>query len=376
MDFAFDQDQQALAELARSIFKDHADHDRLKVLEAAGEWYADAAWEALAKAHLLGVAIPEEYGGSGLGLLEVGILLEEVGRAVAPVPVLAAVVLGGLPLAAAGDEAQRRRWLPGIASGVHVVTAALLEPDGDDPLRPATTATRDGAGWRLDGVKHCIPAGDRAVRVLVPAAVAGVGVGLFLVDPAAPGVRVERQVLTNREPHARLTLEGVPVGAADVLGDPRDGAASVHWLHQRALAGYCALQIGICDRALRMTAEYTTKREQFGRPLATFQAVQQRAADAYIDLEAIRLTTWEALGILAADRPADDQVTIAKVWASEGGQRIAVATGHLHGGIGVDVDYPLHRYFLWAKHIELMLGPGTAHLARLGTVIARGAPAA
>jgi alkylation response protein AidB-like acyl-CoA dehydrogenase len=118
-----------------------------------------------------------------------------------------------------------------------------------------------------------------------------------------------------------------------------------------------------------MTAEYTTGREQFNRPIATFQAVQQRAADAYIDLEAIRLTTWQALYLLGEGLPAEDEVTIAKFWAAEGGQHVAVAAQHLHGGIGVDVDYPLHRYFTWSKHIELMLGSAPHQLARLGSVI-------
>jgi alkylation response protein AidB-like acyl-CoA dehydrogenase len=165
-------------------------------------------------------------------------------------------------------------------------------------------------------------------------------------------------------------LKGVRVGADDVVGDPAGGAAIVRWIVERATVAYCATQVGVCDRALRMTAAYTTERKQFDRPIATFQAVQQRAADAFIDLECIRMATWEAIYRLANDIDATEMVRIAKYWASDGGQRIAVATQHLHGGIGVDVDYPLHRYFIWAKHIELILGPAPAQLAKLGAELA------
>jgi len=373
MEFGFSTEQEALRELARQILQDHATHDRLKSLEASGEWFDRRGWEALATASLLGVAIPEAYGGSGLGLVEVGLLLEEVGRAVAPVPLLASVVLGSMPLAEFGSATQRQRWLPRVASGETILSAALVEPDSTDPTAPTTTARRDGAAWRLDGLKLCVPAGEWAEAVWVPARTGAGQVGVFLVDPSSAGVTRERQVLTNGEPHARLEFDGVRVATDAVLGDPAAGAPIVTWLHQRALLAYCAVQVGVCDRALRMTAEYTIGREQFGKSIASFQAVHQRAADAYIDLEAMRLSTWEGLCRLADGLAVDEHVLIAKFWASEGGQHVAVAAQHLHGGIGVDVDYPLHRHFLWAKHIELMLGPAMQQLARLGAMMATAA---
>jgi alkylation response protein AidB-like acyl-CoA dehydrogenase len=370
MDFAFTPEQEALRELARTIFADHLGPERLKALEADGTWYDDACWQALARARLLGVAIPEAYGGSGLGLVELALLLEEAGRAVAPLPLVPTLVLGALPLAAFGTAAQKRRWLPPVADGGAVLSAALVELGSDDPAAPATAARAEGGAWRLEGVKVCVPAAERAACILVPARTDDGGVGVFLVDPRGPGVAIARQILTHGEPHGRLALEGAPVAAADVLGDVRGGAAIVRWITARALAAYAALQVGVCERALRMAAEYTTGREQFGRPIGSFQAVHQRAADAYIDLEAMRLTAWEAIDRLAHDEPADDAVTVAKFWAAEGGQRVAVAAQHLHGGIGVDIDYPLHRYFLWAKHLELVLGAAPQQLARLGARMA------
>jgi alkylation response protein AidB-like acyl-CoA dehydrogenase len=370
VDFAFSPEQEALRELARAIFADHLGPERLRALEAAGTWYDDACWQALARARLLGVAIPEAHGGSGLGLVELGLVLEEAGRAVAPLPLVPTLVLGALPLAAFGSPEQQQRWLPAVADGGAVLSAALVELGSDDPAAPATVARADGAGWRLEGVKVCVPAAERAARILVPARTGEGAVGVFLVDPRGAGVAVERQILTHGEPHGRLVLAGAPVEAADVLGDPRGGAAVVRWIEARALAAYAVLQVGVCERALRMAAEYTSGREQFGRPIGSFQAVHQRAADAYIDLEAMRLTAWEAIDRLAHDEPADDAVAVAKFWAAEGGQHVAVAAQHLHGGIGVDVDYPLHRYFLWAKHLELVLGAASQQLARLGARLA------
>ena len=370
MNFNFTEDQEALRELARKILTDHSTDDRLKSLKAAGEWHDRQTWDALAQASLLGVAIPEALGGSAMGLIELGILCEEIGRAVAQVPVVASLVLGALPIAEFGTAAQRESLLPGVAAGTTILTAALTEDAHDDPTRPRTTARRDGTGWVLDGAKTCVPAGELAARILVPATTGPNGVALFLVDPKAPGVTLERQLLTNAEPHAKLTLHGVKVGSGDVLGDPDHGDAMVRWLVERATVAYCAVQVGVCDRALRMTASYTIERKQFDRAIATFQAVQQRAADAFIDVEIIRMATWEAIYRLANGLEATEMVRIAKYWAADGGQRVAVAAQHLHGGIGVDIDYPLHRYFIWAKHIELVFGPAPAQLAKMGAELA------
>jgi len=370
MNFGLTQEQEALRDLARTILADHVTHERLKQLEENGDWFDEAAWTELGKASLLGVGVPEEFGGSGLGFVEICLLLEEIGRAVAPVPALPSLVLGALPVAEFGNHGQQRALLSGVASGDVILSAALTELATADPGMPKTTARRDGTSWRLDGVKNCVPAAELAHRIIVPARTGERAVGLFLVDPRARGVTLERQILTNGEPHARISLQGATVAAADVLGNPTADDAMLRWLLDRAMTAYCAIQVGVCDRALRMTAEYTTGREQFGRPIASFQAVHQRAADAYIDLEAIRLSTWEAAWRLAEGLPAEEHVRVAKFWAADGGQRAAVAAQHLHGGIGVDMDYPLHRYFVWAKHIELVLGGAMEQLTWLGSRIA------
>jgi len=374
MEFAYSEDQQSLRELARKIFEDRAPHERLKEVEATADRVDHELWRELAKANLLGVAISEEYGGMGMSFLELCILLEEVGRTVAPVPAWPTLVLGALPVAKFGSPEQRRRLLPAVVSGDALLSAALVEPGSEDLTRPSTTARRDGAAFRLDGTKLCVSAGHLARRILVPARIEGAGVGVFLLDPHAPGVTLELQHATNHESQTKLTLEGAAVEGTDLLGDPNAGAALLRWLEQHATAALCAIQLGVSERALRITARYTTGREQFGRAIATFQAVGQRAADAYIDVEAMRLTTQQAVWRLAEGLPAEDAVAVAKFWAAEGGHAVGYAAQHLHGGIGVDIDYPIHRYYMWSKQIELTLGCASRQLEQLGVRLAE-APA-
>jgi alkylation response protein AidB-like acyl-CoA dehydrogenase len=369
MDFDLSDEQQDLRTLAAQILEGEVTIERLKETDAGAEHFDRALWAKLGAAGLLGVAVPEAHGGLGYGFLEAAVVLEQIGRTVAPVPYLASVVLAGLPVARFGTDAQQARFLPGLAAGETVLTAALVE-FGADPLAPRTTARRDGDGWVLDGAKDCVPAGLVADTVLVPAATDDGGIVLAQVAPGAAGVTRERQDTTNDDPEARLVLAGVRVDDADVLGSPADGAAALGWILERATTAQCVTMVGVCEAALRMTAEYTKTREQFGRAIATFQAVGQRAADAYIDTEAIRLTAWQAAWRLAEGLPATAEVAVAKFWAAEGGQRVVHAAQHLHGGMGVDRDYPLHRYFLLAKKLELTLGGATPQLVKLGGILA------
>lgn len=370
MDFAFTEEQEAIRDLARQIFGDHADHERLAALERSDDRIDDALWGELAKANLLGIAVPEEHGGSGMGLMEVALLLEEQGRAASPVPLLATLVLGAMPLARFGTDAQQRAWLPGLATGDVVLTAALEEAAAVDLRRPRVTARADGDAFVLDGEKVCVPAAQRAARILVSARTGAETLGVFLVDPQQAGVSLERSETTNHEGQAHVALDGVRVDAEGVLGDPNDGAAIVAWIEERALAALCALQVGVTSEALRRTAEYTTIRKQFEKPIGSFQGVSLRAADAYIDLEAMRSTLWQAVWKLDDGQPAAVDVRVAKWWACRGGGRIVHTAQHLHGGIGADVDYPIHRFFVWAKQIDMTLGSAAPQLARLGELLA------
>jgi alkylation response protein AidB-like acyl-CoA dehydrogenase len=370
MDFGFSAEQQAIAELARQILSEGATHERLRALERGGGPRFDRAlWRKLADAGLIGVAVPEAHGGGGLGFVELTLVLEEIGRTVAPVPFLETAVMGALPVAAFGSAAQQRALLPGVARGDTVLTAALVEGEGD-PSAPRTRATRTGDRWTLTGSKLCVPSAGLADRILVPAATGAEQVGMFLVDPRGRGVTLTALETTSGQPEDRLDLDGVHVAAGDVLGAADDGRRIVAWLLERVHTALAAVALGCCEAALRLTAEYVKTRKQFDQPIAMFQAVAHRAADAYIDTEAIRLTVWQAASRLAAGEPAGPEVALAKFWAAEAGHRVVHAAQHLHGGIGVDRDYPLHRYFLYVRQLELTLGGATAQLRTIGRWLA------
>lgn len=364
MDFTFTEEQETIAKVARQLFERRTTPERLTELEAGDVRYDAALWSELATTDLLGIALPDNVGGTGHGFLELAMLLAEVGSAVAPVPLYATLLLGADTIARYGDDGQRRRYLPDVVTGERLLTAGLAEPGRSDPTTPATTARRDGDGWRLDGAKELVPAAQLAHTMLIPATINDSDIGVFLVDVNAHGVEIRDVDTTNGEPHADVFLDGATVSDEDRIGD--DGRETVESIHTRGLVGLCAIQLGVTERALRMAATYTTEREQFGRPIGSFQAVQQRMADAFIDVEAMRWTTWQAAWLLGQGRQATRQAGIAKFWAAEAGARVAATAQQVHGGIGIDTTYPLFRYFLWAKHNELTLGSATHQLARLG----------
>jgi len=361
VDFSFDEVQEDVRGLARKLVEGRVTPSRLRELEAGLDRMDRDLWAELAEANLLGLCLPERDGGSGYGILEATVVLEELGRAVAPVPFLETVVLGAMTLAELGTDEQRARWLPGVVDGSTVLTAALQEPVAD-PLAPATTARRDGTAWRLDGEKVAVPWGPVADGLLVSATTGEGPAGLFVVAPDAAGLTAQRTESTHRQPQLNLAMDGA---AAEALGD--GGLAG---LYRRALAGMCAVAVGVFSEAVRITAGYISEREQFGKPLATFQGATLMAADAYIETSGLTLAARSAAWRLAEGRPADDELAIAKFWVADAGQRIAHRCQHLHGGMGVDVDYPIHRYFLWAKELELTLGGATAQLLRLGASMA------
>jgi len=374
MDFSFSEDQTMLRDLAREILEKEVTAERLKEVERAPDWFDRGLWSQLADANLLGLAAPEDLGGMGLGIEEVCLLLQEIGRAVAPVPLLPALVLASLPIAEFGSDEQRRAWLAPLASGEAILTGALLDPGSSDPCAPATTAKRSGGSWILEGEKRLVPAVHLAARVLIPATT-DEGVGIFLVDPRADGVSLTRQRTSRGEPLFAMRLAGVGVDESELLGgDSGSGARILRWLHDRATVAVCATQIGVCERALEITAEYARERIQFGVPIGSFQAVQHRCADGLIDLESIRWTAWRAISRLARGLPAAREAAVAKFWAADGGARIASTAQHLHAGLGVDLDYPIHRYFLWSKSLELELGAAAPQLVRLGGDMARTGP--
>ncbi|MDX6217488.1 MAG: 3-oxocholest-4-en-26-oyl-CoA dehydrogenase beta subunit, partial [Frankiales bacterium] len=253
----------------------------------------------------------------------------------------------------------QRQLLRSVAAGTGLVVAALTGTGREDPLQPATRAILQDGAWTLTGAKSAVPLLDKATTVLVPAAT-GSGTALFLV----PGGAATTGTTTHGLPVGELDLDGA---SAELL---TDDPTALGWLLDRALVGIAATALGVSNKALRLSAAYTSQREQFGRVVATFQAVGHRLADAYIDVEGIRLTTLQAVWLLDEDLPAHDEARIAKWWAAEGGHRVAHAAQHVHGGVGIDMDYELHRYFTWSKYLEFTLGGATAQSLSLGATLA------
>ena len=372
MDFKVSEEQDSIRALARQILGDACGHEHLAALERdeSGDGIDHALWKSLAEAHLLGIAIEEQYGGSDLGLACLFTLFEEAGRALAPIPLLSTLIYGALPISEFGSEDQKKTWLTGVASGDMILTAAFEELGSNEPREPRTKAKSDGDGWILDGEKACIPAAPQSARILVSAATGPETVGLFLVDPAAPGVSLESDLANNYERQSHLTLSGVRVSAEDVLGDPTDGAKMLDWLLDRVQVALASLQLGICEEALARTADYTRERKQFGRAIGSFQAVTMRSADAFIDLECMKSTLWQAAWRLEEGMPATAQAAAAKWWACRGGSRVVDSAQHLHGGTGADIEYPIHRYFLWAQQIRVTLGGSADQLVKIGQTLA------
>lgn len=372
MDFSLDEEQEALSQLASRILGDLSTHERLKEIARGDERVDRRLWKELGAAGLLSAPLPESAGGAGLGFMAAAVLCEQIGKTAAAVPYVASVVSSAMPIARFGAQALAERWLGPLGAGEIFLTAALSEP-GVDPLYPSTTAKRDGEAWRLEGRKSYVPAGTLAEAILVSATTEDGAGMLFLVEAGAAGLELSALEATDGSIEADAELDGVRVGPEALLSPLSSTEPDVDplgWTIDRTRAALCLEIAGACESALELTAKYTAERVQFGKPIATFQAVGQRAADAYIDTEAVKLTAWQAAWRLANELPSAAEVATAKYWADEGAQRVVLGAQHLHGGIGVDRDYPLHRYFLRVKHLSLVLGGAAPSLLRLGHVLA------
>ncbi|MDT4917853.1 MAG: 3-oxocholest-4-en-26-oyl-CoA dehydrogenase beta subunit [Pseudonocardiales bacterium] len=364
MDFELSESQLELAALARQILDDQVTPERLRAAEDQHLLFDRALWQALAKAGVVSAALPASIGGGGLDFLEQCSVLIELGRSTAPVPYLTSV-LSAAALGFFGTDDQRTRWAAPAAAGELVLTAALAEELLDDAEAPQTRAERAGDGWRLAGSKAVVPYGSVADAFLVPAATDD-GPALFVVLPDDAGVSLEEQRLVDGDTAVTLDLSSVEVPADRLV----PGADVVHWLVARATVALAAYQTGVLERALELSAEYAREREQFGRPIGSFQAVAQRLADAYIDVEAVRLTMWEAAWRIHNALSGGSYIATAKFWAADAGHRVAHTAVHVHGGTGIDMDAATHRYFTAAKRTEFALGGATAHLRRLGAELA------
>ena len=361
MEFSFTEEQTQIKDLANQILRENCHDEYLMQFSKSGELYSQSLWQMFAESGLLGTAVPEACGGSGFGFIELCQIIEEQGRFVAPLPLLPSLVLGGLPLARFGSSAQQEKFLPKLASGEAILTDAVAEESMFSAMQPACTASQQDGTWRLNGERLCVPYAAQAAAILVAADTAQ-GKAVFIVEQG-DAVKTEYVDSTSHEPLYHLQLQNAP---ADYLG----GSEVLDFIVEHGNVASCATMIGITEEALRRTAEYTSERKQFGVSIASFQNTTMKCADAYIDIECMRSAYYEAMWKLAENIPASAEVLAAKWWAAIGGHRIAHTVQHLHGGIGADVEYPLHRYYLWFKQTEIAMGGGSQQLARLGALLA------
>ncbi|MFI6982318.1 acyl-CoA dehydrogenase family protein [Embleya sp. NPDC050154] len=366
MDFNLTEDQRELSSLAERILADQSTDERLKKLTHSGADLDTELWGKIAEAGLVGALVEERHGGGDLGLVGLALLLEQQGRFTAQIPLLDTVVYGLLPLLRFGSDELIERDLPGLLDGSRIVAGALAEVGAGLPAVPKVTARRDGAGYRLDGDKRAVAWLTVAHRILVTASLDG-ALAVFTVDADAAGVEIEAAPTTAPWASGNLRLTDAP---ARPVGTVEDGPEVAAWIVDRARVALAAQQLGVCERGLARTVEHVNAREQFGKPLSTKQGVMLRAAEAYMDTEAIRVTTLEAAWRMDRGEAATEQALVARWFASEAGKRVVHACQHLHGGTGSDVDHPIHRHFLWGRQIDVTLGSGIQQLAALGKLLA------
>lgn len=361
MDFTRTEAAQALSALTGTIVDAVCTAEHQRTLDRLDQRFDATLWRKLVDSDIVSTAAPENVAGGGFGVLEQSAVLTALGRQLAAVPYLESVVLAAGALARFGSADLRQSWAAPAVAGEHILTVALDGELGQAPVRATATAT----GFSLRGSRTQVGFGPIADAVLVPAETDS-GTKVFVVGKADTGVSTTPLMTTGTNSSGHLELADVEVSADRVVGD----GEVVAWLRTRRAVGLAAYQLGVLERALEVTAQYARTREQFERPIGSFQAVAQRLADGYIDIKGLRLTLTQAAWRLSENLPADTEVAAAAFWAAEAGHRVAHTAVHVHGGVGIDMDHPVHRYFITAKQTEFALGGATAALRVIGRELA------
>jgi 3-oxocholest-4-en-26-oyl-CoA dehydrogenase beta subunit len=361
MDFSSTEAADDLGGLTRTIAESVCTPERQRELDALDERFDADLWAKLSDADVLSTTAPESLGGGGFGVLEQVAVLVALGRQMAAVPYLESAVLAAGAIAKFGPDALQQDWAVPAVNGDKIVTVALDGDMGEGPVQ----ATANGSGYRLTGTRTQIFYGPVADAFLVPAETDS-GTKVFVVAKDDAGVSVSSLNTTGHGSVGHLECHGVELGADRVVG----GDDVVSWLTTHGTLGRSAFQLGVLERALELTASYAREREQFERPIGSFQAVSSRLADGYIDIKGLRLTVTQAAWRLSEDLPAEVDVNTAAFWAAEAGHRVAHTAVHVHGGVGIDTDHPVHRYFLAAKQTEFAVGGATGQLLRIGRELA------
>ncbi|HUP34264.1 MAG TPA: acyl-CoA dehydrogenase [Candidatus Limnocylindria bacterium] len=376
MNFGFNEEQELLRNTARKFFENECGSDTVRRLMETPEGISAELWKKLAEQGWLGLIYPEPYDGVGLGLVDLVVLMEEMGRAVAPGPYFSTVLLGGLAILEAGGDAQRKEWLPRIAAGDRRVALAWMEPSAQlGPAGVTLTAVEKAGRYTLTGTKLFVHDAHTADALVVAARTrpgAGAeGVSLFLLPKGARGLEVTLlPTMDQTRKLCEVVLSDVTVGADALLGVAGAGWPPLARVLDRATVALCAEMCGGAQKVLDMTVEYAKIRQAFGRPIGSYQGVKHRAADMLVDVENSKSITYYAAWALDEGSPeAPLAVSMAKAYVSDAYRRVAAAGIQLHGGIGFTWEHDLHLYFKRAKGSEFTFGDATHHRERVAQLV-------
>ena len=365
MNFAFTDEQEELRKTVRAFMDSKSSEAAVRELMETEDGYDTAVWkQAAEQLGLQGLAIPEEFGGSGYSFVELGIVLEEMGRALFTAPFFSTVVLAGTTLLHSGDEAAKQAHLPGIASGETIATLAVTEPNGKwDDSGVEATATKDGDAYKINGTKSFVIDGHLANLIIVAAKVDG-ATSLFAVAGDAPGLtRTSLSTMDQTRKQAKLELSDVP---GTLIGAVGDGVAVLDKAFDYIVVGLAAEQVGGSQKVLDMAVEYAKVRVQFGRPIGSFQAIKHKCADMLLEVESAKSAAYYGLWCAAEDNDELPSVaSLAKAYCSEAYFHAAAENIQIHGGIGFTWEHPAHLYFKRAKSSELLFGDPTFHREKL-----------
>jgi alkylation response protein AidB-like acyl-CoA dehydrogenase len=368
MEFRFNEEQQAIADAAEPVFTDLCSDETIKHLNAGDKPLHTDLWQQLAESGMHGLVVDEEFGGLGMTLVELCLILELQGRSVAPVPLIPTLVECAMPLGRSDNAALKKQILPAVVSGELMLSP--VRPAYGYVVTDALRVTQAGDGWTVNGTSGLVPYASVANGFVVSAAKDDGDLVMFYCAADADGVAVSAQRTTSGELAGHVTFNAHTVSVEQVLATGAAAREMAEKQKQDACIALAALQVGVLSEGLRRTAEYVSQRKQFGRPLGAFQAVSQQAANAYMSIESLRGVYWRALDDVEHDNDAALSARVAKFWVGEAGHIAAHTILHLHGGIGQDVGYPVHRFFLWGKHNERYLGTPDETALDVGALIA------
>lgn len=365
MDFSYSDMQVEIKNLAHKMLTELATVEHLKAHEKNGPYLDETIWQQCLDAGLHSAAFPESLGGMGMDFLAVSLVCEAIGQSLASIPFIPCIASTALPLLEHSKDPEIETILRAVAAGKKLVTAALIEPNNEAMHAPASTAKQIAGKWQVSGSKHCVPYAQQSSHVLVFAKANDV-LWAGLIDPHGAGCTLTPQRITTNEPQYLLRMQ-------DAVAYPLAQGAAAQALLAKVTAmttvACCSMAIGVADKMMRLSGQYTSQRIQFGVPVATFQAVSHRLANCYIDVECLKIMTQKAASDVAQGLYNSDAIHMAKVWCGDVLHRVSQAAQHVHGGMGIDKDYHLFRYCLWAKQLELMMGHSRLHLETIANTL-------